>query len=134
YIMPIDVSWYTENKIIICHCYGDLSDLGLLRQTQSAINQLVADTGTEDGIVHQIFVFKNLTKTISLGEISAATDGVKPHKRTGWTLLVGIEDRLQRVIAKVAVNVTTSQVRLIDSLEEAITFLDEIDSSRNNEE
>ncbi|MEO1644452.1 MAG: hypothetical protein AAFR67_04655 [Chloroflexota bacterium] len=131
--MPIEVKWHTKPTIIICNCYGDLSDLDLLRQTQLAINQLVADIGDGDGDIHQIFVFENLTKTISLGEISAATDGVKPHKRTGWTLLVGIEDRLQRVIAKVAVNVTTSQVRLIDSLEEAITFLDEIDSSRNNE-
>jgi hypothetical protein len=121
--MPLQVSWIVENRIIHISSDGEVGDQDLLN-----IDPIMVDyiNQSEAPLVHIILTG---SASIPVGFKTVKSLEWPQHARFGWTVLVGLTNPLFRMIAAAGASLFKTRLRNVDTLEEALVFLQEVDST-----
>jgi hypothetical protein len=122
--MPIKLDWYLENRVIIITAEGDYADEELINLDGQVIQYLDQSTAP---LVHMIM---DRQGTNHIPSIKSVTMVKWPkHPRYGWTLVVGSSNPFQRFVVALANNLFKGRQRNFDTFDEALDFLNEVDST-----
>ena len=122
--MSSQSSWYIENCIILVANEGTTTDQELFNVDQQIVNYMNQATAP---LVHVIVDNRKLTV---LPSVKAFTQLTFPkHSQCGWVLVVGPANTLIRFINLIVTNVSQTRNRMFNTLDEALDFLNEIDST-----
>jgi hypothetical protein len=123
-MMAIQLSWYLENRVILLTSQGDSSDQDLLDLDQQIIEYL---NQCEAPLVHLIADHRKGGKMPSV-KVSTQIQWPK-HPQYGWGIMVGLTNPVQRFLVAVASNFFKVRQRMFNTMDEALDFLSEVDSS-----
>jgi hypothetical protein len=122
--MPIQISWYLENRVILLVNHGESSDQDVFAVDQPMIDYL---NQNQAPLVHLII---DNTGAKYIPSVKAVTAVKWPkHPQYGWTILVGLTNPFQRFVNVVATNFFKARQRMFDTMDEALNFLNEVDST-----
>jgi len=122
--MPHQVNWYLENRVIFLSSYGEITDQDLLGVDQPIIDYMNHSDAT---LVHLIVDAANMTTPPSFKVVSQLK--WPKHPQYGWAIIIGLKNPIQRFFVAVATNVFKTRQRMFNTLDEALDFLNEIDST-----
>lgn len=122
--MPVNLSWYIENRVIQIINEGQISDDDMLRIDQPIIDLMNASSFP---LVHMIVDNSKATYTPSVKTITQAK--FPRHTKCGWVVLVGPANSFMKFVNAVVTNVFKTRNRMFDTFEEAVAFLNEVDST-----
>jgi len=125
--MPIELSWYIENRVIHAHVYGE-AGLEQLRQMIVDVQPYL-----EEGIEPIHIILDDATANpppVSIKQLKAVLDiGKQEVSKLGW--VVGVGD--VNVIAKVVIPMLAKIVKIkhvrVDTMEDALAILKRQDLS-----
>jgi hypothetical protein len=122
--MPIQLSWYLENHVMLLNNEGDSADQDVLKVDQPILDYL---NQSQAPLVHLII---DNTRAKYIPSVKAITAVKWPkHPQYGWTILVGLTNPFQRFVNVVATNFFKARQRMFDTMDEALDFLNEVDST-----
>src|SRR5689334_10087471 len=122
--MPIQLSWYLENHVILHVNQGDISDQEILDVDQPISGFLERSHAP---LVHLILDNRSATTTPSIKAISQLK--YPKHPRFCWLIVVGPTNTFVRFVNAVTTNLFKSRNRMFDTMDEALDFLNEVDST-----
>src|SRR5262249_44343349 len=123
-VMPVKLSWYVENRVMMVAAQGDYTDEELIALDDQVIKYLDQSTAP---LVHMVM---DRQETTHIPSIKSVTMVKWPkHPRYGWTLVVGSTNPFQRFVVALANNFFKGRQRNFDSLDEALDFLNHVDST-----
>jgi hypothetical protein len=122
--MPMQLSWYLENRVMLLVNHGDSSDQDVFDIDQPIIDYL---NQSQAPLVH--LIIDNIGAKY-IPSVKAVTSVKWPkHPQYGWTILVGLTNPFQRFVNVVATNFFKARQRMFDTMDEALDFLNEVDST-----
>ena len=122
--MSIRLSWFLENRVIMISAEGEYTDDELIGLDPQVIKYLDQSSAP---LVHMIM---DRQETNHIPSIKSVTQVKWPrHSRYGWTLVVGSSNPFQRFVVAIANNLFKGRQRNFDSLDEALDFLNFVDST-----
>ena len=128
--MPFELSWYLENRVILLASQANNSDENLLDMDQKVIDYLNQSSAP---LVHLIMDQRKApppSSSRAASQIKLASQLKWPkHPKYGWAIMVGPTNSLQRFVIAVATNFFKVRQRSFDTMDEALDFLNDIDSS-----
>lgn len=122
--MPVKLSWYLENRVMMVVAEGEYTDDELINLDSQVIKYLDQSTVP---LVHMIMDRQGTTHIPSMKSVTMVK--WPKHPRYGWTLVVGSTNPFQRFVVAVANNFFKGRQRNFDTREEALDFLNEVDST-----
>ena len=122
--MSSQLSWYLENRVMQIVNQGELRDQDLFDLDGSAIQYMEQCSVP---LVHLIIDHR-------LGSNSPSAKGLMQlkwpkHPKMGWIVMIGLANPLQRFVTAVASNFFKTRLRMVNTLDEALDFLNEVDST-----
>ncbi len=122
--MPVKLSWFLENRVMMIAAEGEYTDEELIGLDGQVIQYL---DQSPMPLVHMIM---DRQQTNHIPSIKSATMVKWPkHPRYGWTLVIGSSNPFQRFVVALANNLFKGRQRNFDSLDEALDFLNLVDST-----
>ncbi|MGJ3240874.1 MAG: hypothetical protein ACFE0Q_19355 [Anaerolineae bacterium] len=122
--MGITVDWLVEQRVLHAYAYDELTIEALQNSSEKARSYIRSGTP----LVHDIFDMRHMTKyPIRLKEILSVTSFLKEEK-LGWFIIVADSPTI-RFLASVTVQFYGGRFRAFTDPEEAIAFLQDIDST-----
>lgn len=122
--MSSQVSWLLEQRVILTYNEGVVSDqdmydnegliLDYLNQCSVPLVHMVVD--------HRKGIGSPSSKT--LAQLSWANS-----PKLGWLILVGMANPFQKFVVTVASNVFKTRMRMLNTMDEALDFLNQVDST-----
>jgi hypothetical protein len=129
--MPIAFYWLLENKVSLLAFSGEVT-LDELQEGNS-IGIALMETSPETLLVHSIHDASNITSfPNNLKAVMDVTRTSREHPQMGWSVSVGLVDPITRFVVTMVEKVTRSRQRYTDTLEEALTFLNQVDATLPN--
>ncbi|MEO1166011.1 MAG: hypothetical protein AAFV98_19665 [Chloroflexota bacterium] len=120
--MPIKVGWYIEEKVTYLQLIGDFTNKSFI-EAANYCSQLARSSSTEQ--VHLIVDVTNATSGIEINSFRKLE--VPPNG--GWTMIVGSADGIARFTGSVMFQLLKQKFKFVDTLEESIDELIDIDTS-----
>lgn len=122
--MPYNIEWLVKERVVRVHVHGNLS----LEEAHNAYEELEALTRPYERELHLILEHTGLKKfPLNLNVYNFIITG-RPLNRGGWMLIVGT-DRQARFIARLLSHASGLNSATFDTLEQALSFLAEQDST-----
>jgi len=119
--MPVEVSWYQENRVILVQVQGDAS----LEEVSAADEQIISriQQGSQTTpLVHVIADVRAMTKfPTNLVEVRGTQTYLK-EPGLGWVMVVGMSP-IVRFIASMITQISQVRFRMMPTFEEAVRFL-----------
>jgi hypothetical protein len=122
--MPSQLSWYLENRVMQIVNHGDVADQDLFDIDESVIQYIDQSSAP---LVHLIVDHRNGNNAPSAKGLTQLNWPKNP--RLGWTILIGLKNPFQRFVTVVAANFFKIRLRLVNTMDEALDFLNEVDST-----
>ena len=123
-LMSLKLSWYLENRVMMIVAQGDYTDTELINLDDHVIKYLDQSSAP---LVHMIM---DRQETDHIPSPKSAMMVKWPrHPRYGWTLVVGTSNAFQRFVVAIANNFFKGRQRNFDTLDQALDFLNEVDST-----
>ena len=124
--MPYTMGWYIKNEVLFAQCGVSLS----VEEAHNLLMDVNANTAQSNHpAVHAIFDLSKIEKPLGLLETAQALRGATAHPRVGWMVTVGEQDKLVKFSSTVARQLLRARQRSFLTIEEAIAFLKDIDST-----
>ncbi len=127
--MPITREWHIENRIILITLYSPISIEDIKDANQGAHAALDSTDGTQR--IHSIFDMRSLpdkpANRIKLTELARLADVFK-HPRLGWMIAIS-HHKFANFVFSIFNGVFNTRMRIFFTAEEAIAFLQEVDST-----
>lgn len=124
--MSLHLSWYLENRVILVVSKGKS-----LNQDQDMfdIDQAIVDyiNQSDAPLVHLITDFRDGSFSPSMKAVGKLQSS--KHPRIGWAIVIGQMNSLQRFSLAMAISFFKLRNRMVDTLEEALDFLNYVDST-----
>jgi len=122
--MSSQLSWYLENRVMQIVNHGEVTDQDLFDLDESAVHYM--DQGSAP-LVHLIIDHRK-------GINSPSAKGLMQlkwpkHPKMGWIVMVGMANPLQKFVTAVASNFFKTRLRMVDTMDEALDFLNDVDST-----
>ncbi|MBA3871478.1 MAG: hypothetical protein H0X30_20225 [Anaerolineae bacterium] len=122
--MPAQLSWYLENRVLLMINYGEVADQDLFDLDQTIIDYL--DNCTVP-LVHTIIDHR---KGMNSPSVKGLTKLRWPkHPKVGWMIMIGMKNPLQRFVVAVSTSFFKTRMRMFNSMDEALNFLNDVDST-----
>lgn len=122
-IMPYQIEWHLENHVLMTTYEGELT-IDELRESNQNTKDFVENTSHT---VHNIVDINALEKfPTTIKEMIGVADSLK-HENIGWFVIIG-SNRLQSFVVGVLAQIFGAQIKSVNTLEEALTFLRNVDS------
>lgn len=122
--MPVQLSWLLENHVILVRNEGNITDQDMLDSDQPINNYM---SQSKAPLVHLIV---DNTKAVYTPSVKAVTQATFPkHPQCGWIILVGSTNTFTRFVNAVVSNIFKTRNRMFDTFDEALDFLNQVDST-----
>lgn len=125
--MPIEVYWYLDKRVSYFKYSGVITVEDL--QQSAEIGRQLLDS-SDAPLVHSIQDSGAITEfPRNLYNVHKITNESLTHPRMGWLISTGINDQITRFVAEMLSKVTKHRQRFVITVDEALTFLNEVDAS-----
>lgn len=124
--MPYTARWYIESEIIYVHYYGP-TGVDEFRNSLLEIRAMIENSPRQ--MVHIINDVGDVTQPIAPKDALRVVREVGSPERSGWSLLVREKSLLVKMGAAFGSSLLKIRTRTFASLEEAETFLEQMDST-----
>ena len=122
--MTSQVGWLLEKRVILTYNEGVVADEDMFANEQPILDYLNECTVP---LVHMIVDHR---KGIGTPSSKALAQLRWPkHPRMGWMILVGMANPLQKFVVTGASNFFKTRMRMMNTMDEALDFLNEVDST-----
>ncbi len=125
--MPFQLSWYAKNQVILIIDEGQTTDQDMLNIDPQVIDYL---NQCKTPLVH-VIIDKRKSNYTPPVKVLTALQWPK-HPQYGWTILVGLSNPFERFVNVVATTFFKARQRMFDTMDEALAFLNEVDSTLPN--
>jgi len=125
--MSIGVTWLVEGHLLLLNSWGDVN-VAELAAMDSRINEML--TSSKVPLVHGIHDHSLALKIPSAKDLMKVKAGQNP--RVGWLIIIGLDNKLMKFFVSVAGQVLNIRLRFMNSLDEALAFLQDMDSTLPN--
>jgi hypothetical protein len=122
--MPITYEWYFEDRVLIAHYIGQVTQEELEERDDELIDIL---NNARVPLVHFLVDQTQRTGKINLNYYRNLKSPF--HTRFGWWIVYGQTNPLMRVIGMMAAKALRLNFRYVESHEDAIKFLKSVDIS-----
>ena len=124
--MPVKTQWYVPESVIYTQFSGETTVEDMTQYIQDAYR--LSDLSSRS-LIHVIADSSRVTKGVNIKEVMKTVSNVKPHPKAGWNITVGEKDKIIRFTTDVARQLLRLRTRSFDTINEAVTFLKDIDPS-----
>jgi hypothetical protein len=124
--MTVKTQWYVPDAVILVQFSGETTVDDMRQYIQDAYT--LSDQSSRS-LVHVIADSSNVTKGVNIKDVMKTLANVKPHPKAGWNITIGEKDKLIKFTTDVARQILRLRTRSFDTIEEALAFLEDIDSS-----
>lgn len=115
--MPISISWYIPDHIVMMAVVGDITMLELTEAYDEALAMVEAG----GDIVHTFIDFQNAgDMPRDINQIRSLLN--RKSAKSGWSIVVG-DNKIVRFIATVITNLLHIHFAYVNTMEEAVEFL-----------
>jgi hypothetical protein len=122
--MSSQLSWYVENRVMQIINQGELVDQDLSNLDESVIRYIDQSSAP---LVHLIVDHRNGINSPSAKGLTQLN--WPKHPRLGWTILIGLKNPFQRFVTVAAANFFKIRLRLVNTMDEGLDFLNDVDST-----
>ncbi len=122
--MSSQVSWLLENRVILTFNQGVVSDQDMFDNDQPITDYLDQCTAP---LIHMVVDHRN-----GIGSPSSkalAQQHWPKHPKMGWLIMVGMANPFQKFVVAVTSNFFKTRLRMFNTMDEALDFLNEVDST-----
>lgn len=125
--MPIEITWLVEGRVL----YDRITESPSLDEFRAGGRRLgELMTRDDEPLVHILLDISAMKRMPSqIGAMSEASRPFMSHPNAGWIIAFGSRDRMVNLIGTIVSQIFRSRFRFFHSLDEALTFLQEQDSS-----
>lgn len=124
--MSCEIKWFADHRIIMCTVIGDIT-IEEVKQANEDIKVLLDQGRSPVHVISNVLELGNFP--LNLTQIKNSTDYLY-HPAMGWQVVAGHHNPMIRFIASVASQVAHVNLRMVDTMDEAITFLERVDQER----
>jgi len=122
--MPAQLSWCLENRVLLMTNHGEVTDQNLFDLDQTIIDYMNSCTVP---LVHTIIDHR---KGLNSPSAKGLTRLHWPkHPKVGWMIMIGMKNPFQRFVVAVSTSFFKTRVRLVNTMDEALNFLNDVDST-----
>ncbi len=123
--MPIELEWALEDRVIIHRNVGDIT-IDEMIEIDGPLNAML--DAALDHPIHMVVVANPHGKApLSLNAFMAAT--WPRHRRLGWTVVVGLENKVLQFVAGTAAQIAGMKATFVDGVINAALFLRDVDGT-----
>ncbi len=126
--MPMYTSWFIPNEVILSIVQGE-GRYEEVKSGQFLIKEMLEGSPRE--VVHIIVDVKGLTKPISLIDSVRVSREVGVTANLGWIIIVGTRNKAMKFVINTATSMFQRRLYNVNTMEEAIDYLKEIDAGLN---
>jgi hypothetical protein len=124
--MPYSMEWYIPGAIIFSN-YSGYVTREEMRQSMIELTELMATTDRQ--IVHTISEVSEVTEALPLKQVMDVMREANYKPSNGWAITVGEKKPMVKFVSNLARQLLRMRTRTFDTMEEALAFLREVDSS-----
>jgi len=124
--MAVKTRWYIQDAVIYVKFWGETTVDDMRQFIQDAYE--LSDQ-SDRSLVHVIADSSRVTKGVNIKDVMKTLSNVKPHPKAGWNITIGEKDKLIRFTTDVARQLLRVRTRSFNTIDEAVTFLKDIDPS-----
>jgi proteasome lid subunit RPN8/RPN11 len=122
--MSAGVTWLIEHKLLLVNTWGKVN-VDELSAMDSRISDMLDNS--QEPLVHGIHDHTRAESIPSAKDLMQVKAG--KHPRVGWLIIVGLDNKLMKFFVSATGQVLNIRLRFMDTVEEALTFLQDIDST-----
>ncbi len=122
--MPLHLSWYLENRILLVVNEGESNDDDMFELDRLTIEQLNRSDAAQVHMIIDTSKYKFVPSAKAVTQVEFAK-----HPRMGWTVLIGSTNAFERFVFVVGANFFKTRSKMLTSIDEALQFLNKIDTS-----
>ena len=122
--MSVGVTWLVEGHLLLLNSWGNVN-VDELTAMDSRIHDML--TSSQVPLVHGIHDHSGASQIPSAKDLMKVKSG--HHPRVGWLIIIGLDNKLMKFFVSVAGQVLNIRLRFMNSLEEALAFLQDVDST-----
>ena len=122
--MSVGVTWLVEGHLLLLNSWGKVN-VDELAAMDVRIHDML--TNATVPLVHGIHDHCKAQQIPSAKDLMKVKSG--NHPRVGWLIIIGLDNKLMKFFVSVAGQVLNIRLRFMNSLDEALAFLQEIDST-----
>lgn len=125
--MPIEITWLVEGRVL----YDRITGSPALDEFRAGGRRLAELMLRDDELLVHILLDISAMKRMptQIGGMSEASRPFMVHPNAGWIIAFGSSDRMVNLIGTIVSQIFRSRFRFFRSLEEALRFLQEQDST-----
>ena len=122
--MSVGVTWLVEGHLLLLNSWGKVN-VNELDTMDIHIGEMLENSQVP--LVHGIHDHSNAEQIPSAKDLMKVKSGT--HPRVGWLIIVGLDDKLMKFFVSATGQVLGLRLRFMKTLEEALTFLQDVDST-----
>ncbi|MEP6988282.1 MAG: hypothetical protein ABI970_21940 [Chloroflexota bacterium] len=122
--MSVGVTWLVEGHLLLLNSWGKVN-VDELAEMDTRIGTMLENAQVP--LVHGIHDHSRAQQIPSAKDLMKVKAGQNP--RVGWLIIIGLDNKLMKFFVSVAGQVLNIRLRFMNSLEEALVFLQDIDST-----
>jgi hypothetical protein len=122
--MPVGLAWLVEGHLVLAKGWHALRSDELADFDARVISMLES---ANRPLVHGIHDYSEALAMPPIKDLVQLKSG--RHPKIGWVIVVGLHDRMMKFFVSIALQIFGVRVRFMDSVQEALSFLQDIDST-----
>ena len=122
--MSAGVTWLIEDKLLLLNSWGKLNV-----DEMNVLDLRITDMldNSPEPLVHGIHDHTRAESIPSAKDLMQIKAG--KHPRVGWLIIVGLDNKLMKFFVSATGQVLNIRLRFMDTVEEALAFLQDIDTT-----
>ncbi len=122
--MSVGVTWLVEGHLLLLNSWGHVN-VNELQAMDTIVNDMLTNANVP--LVHGIHDHSKALQIPSAKDLMKVKAG--SHPRVGWLIIIGLDNKLMKFFVSVAGQVLNIRLRFMNSVEEALAFLQDIDTT-----
>ncbi len=122
--MPVGLAWLVEGHLILAKGWYALKSEELADFDARVLAML---TQSQKPLVHGIHDYSEAQAMPPIKDLIQIKSG--QHPKIGWVIVVGLHDRMMKFFVSIALQIFRVRVRFMDSVQEGLDFLQDVDST-----
>ena len=122
--MSFGVTWLVDGKLLLFNSWGKMN-LEELHEMDIRIGAMLDNS--QSPLVHGIHDHRKTLQLPSAKDLMKLKSG--SHPRVGWLVFIGLNNKLLKFFVSATGQVFNIRLRFMDTVEEALAFLQDMDST-----
>jgi hypothetical protein len=122
--VTVGVTWLVEDRLLLLNSWGKVN-VDELMAMDNKIGAMIENSPAP--LVHGIHDHSKAAQIPSPKDLMKVKSA--EHPRVGWLIFIGMDNKLIKFFLSVAGQAFSLRLRFMDTLEDALTFLQDVDST-----